>query len=232
MTHQPHTFVVGQFSGPLDLLLELINTRKMAISELALGEVTEQYLTYLDTLEERRPEDIADFLVVATRLLLLKARQLLPDMTEEEEGPSLEEQLRLYQAFREAAKQFNRAWLGERSAAFRLEPSRRSSTFQPPANVSLGALHDTILQIIRRLEPPKPIVYATIDRAVSVREKIESIRTALSRLKRLQFTDMITDASNRTEVIVSFLAILELVKQQVVSLHQEQAFGDITIQRV
>src|SRR3989338_1878896 len=102
---------LDQFSGPLDLLLSLLEESKLNISEVSLSSITEQYLTYLDTLEDNRAEELADFLVVGSRLLLLKSKMLLPQFApEEDEGTSLEEQLRLYKVFLEASKGVNRLW--------------------------------------------------------------------------------------------------------------------------
>ena len=131
-------FQLEKFSGPLDLLLSLIDEEKLDINELAISEVTEQYLRYLEAMEEKRPEELADFLVMATRLLLLKSKNLLPQLeTDEEEGPSLEEQLRLYKAFVEASKKLNKKWLEGRVANFRIEPPRHPTSFVAPANFGL-----------------------------------------------------------------------------------------------
>ncbi len=227
-----HTVKLAQFEGPFDLLLSLVDGEKLTLSEIALSQVTEQFLRHLDTLEETRAEELADFLVVAARLLLLKSKMLLPQFSpEEDEGPGLEDQLRLYKAFVEASKKLNKQWLSGERSAFRNEPPRRPDGFAPPADVTLARLHASMVQLVKRLTPPKPLPTTHIDRAVSLKERIDTIRRLLSEKSRINFHDVLTSSRNKTEVIVSFLALLELVKLRTISLHQEEEFSDIVIER-
>ncbi len=222
-----------QFSGPLDLLLSLIQEQKLAISEISLAKVTEQFMAYLDTLEERRAEELADFLLIASRLLLLKSRALVSQFApEEDEGPSLADQLRLYEQFVLAAKQVNKLWLAPERSSFRVEPARKLSGFVPPANLTLDALRAQLAQLIARLTPLQALPETRMDRAISMKQKIDYIRALLRQGKSIHFYDIINQSSNRTELIVSFLALLELVKEQFLALRQEEVFGDIVIQRV
>lgn len=224
-------FQLEKFSGPLDLLLGLIDEQKLSLSDLALSEVTEQYLVYIESLEEERPDELADFLVVATRLLLLKSKMLLPQFSpEEEEGPSLEEQLRLYQAFRSASRKLEKAWLLGRKSFFRIEPPRRPEVFSPPANVTNSHLHGSFLHLLERLKPAKALPTVHIDKTVSIKEKMEQIRELLRQAKNFSFFDTLENAENKSEVIMSFLALLELVKQRLVFLRQEDNFSDISIE--
>ena len=221
-----------QFEGPYDLLLQLIAEKKLDITEIAISDVTEQYLAYLDTLEKKRPEELADFLVVAAKLLLMKSSRLLPQFApEEEEGPSLEEQLKLYKAFLDASKTVNTMWLDAKLASFRIEPPRMPEAFLPPKNFMLEALHESMVQLVNRLKPPKELPRAHIDKAISMKEKIDFIRRLLKSKKQFSFSELLKDSQNRTEVIVGLLALLELVKLKVVGLRQERIFGDIMVER-
>lgn len=225
--------LAGGFEGPLDLLLSLIDEEKLTISEVAISKVTEQYLNYLDKIEEKKPEDLADFLVVATRLLFMKSRLLLPQFgVEEDEGPSLEDQLRLYKAFVEASKKLNKSWLGNTRAVFRVEPARQPEGFLPPVNLSFAHLRESMDKLLYRLTPPKPLPRTHIDKSVSIKEKIDSIRKLLNSSKQASFSSLLSDSKNKTEVIVSFLALLELVKQRSVGLKQSGNFKDILIKKV
>ncbi len=226
-------FQVGTFSGPLDLLLALLDERKLTITDIALGEITEQYLAYLDTLPEREPDALADFLVIATKLLLLKAKALLPFLTPEVESDesSLEAQLRLYKAYADASRDVNRLWVRGSVGYGRTEPPRPRTSFTPPENLSLDALHAQMVQLLNRLKPIPPIPVAMIDRAVSLKETIDRIRILVGKRKQVGFQELLQSATSRTEVIVSFLALLELVKQDIITLRQETLFGDITIAR-
>jgi len=225
-------FKFGQFNGPLDLLLSLIEEQEMDINEVALSQVTEQYLHYLDSIENKKPEELADFLVIATRLLFIKSRKLLPDFTQEEEGPSLEEQLRLYKMFVESAKKLNKRWLDKERAVFRVEPARRPTEFIPPENWGLENLHESMVKLLHRIKPPKPIPHTEIDKAVSMKEKINQIRKLLKGNGSVSFSKALQNSENKTEVIVGFLALLELVKQKSVALKQRGAFNDILIEQV
>lgn len=226
-------FKLEQFSGPLDLLLSLIQEKKLDISEVAISEVTEQYLEYLDTLEENRAEELADFLVIASKLLLFKSNLLLPQFVpEEDEGPSLEDQLRLYKMFVERSKDINNLWLNENRGFFRIEPLRKAKEFVPPTNLVLEKMHESMLQLVNRIAPPKELPQARIDKAVSVKEKIDSIRMLLRKSKSFSFREVLQSSQNKTEVIVGFLAMLELVKQRMIGLRQQESFGDIVIERV
>ncbi|MFZ2190509.1 MAG: segregation/condensation protein A [Candidatus Magasanikiibacteriota bacterium] len=228
------SFKLEQFEGPLDLLLGLIDEEKLNISELALSEVTEQYLHHLDKIEEKKPEDLADFLVVATRLLFLKSRLLLPQFgVEEDEGPSLEEQLRLYKAFVEASKKLNKSWLDSSlRSIFRVEPPKKITGFLPPSNFDLDNLKEAINKLLYRLTPPKALPRTHIDKSISIKEKIDQIRNLLKKGQSTSFSQILSDSKNKTEVIVGFLALLELVKQKTVGLKQSGNFEDILIEKV
>lgn len=221
------------FSGPLDLLLSLIEEQKLDINELAISEVTKQYLKYLDTLEETRPEELVDFLVIATRLLLLKSKNLLPQLSlDEEQGPTLEDQLRLYKAFIEASKKLNKQWLKGRIASFRIEQPRRSATFVAPINFSNENLYQSMLKLISRLKPLKELPQTIIDDGITIKQKLENIRTLLKKNKEFSFYEVLHNAQNKTEIIITFLALLELVKEQQVALRQKGAFKDILVAKV
>jgi segregation and condensation protein A len=224
---------LDQFSGPLDLLLSLIADEKLDITTIALSRVTEQYLDYLGQVDEKDANELADFLVVATRLLLLKSRALLPQlMPEPDDGPSLEAQLRLYKIFVDASKKIQKLWSSADGGHWRIEPPRRSEVFVPPENVSVERLRGIMVQLINRLRPPKALPRTVIDKSVSIQEKIERIRSLFRQVKSLSFLEMVNESRSRTEIIISFMAILELMKQQVVTLSQEDQFGDIVIHRL
>ncbi|KKW42327.1 MAG: Chromosome segregation and condensation protein ScpA [Candidatus Magasanikbacteria bacterium GW2011_GWA2_56_11] len=225
-------FTLKEFSGPLDLLLSLIAEKKMDVGELAISDVTEQFLAYLDTLEEKRPEEVADFLVIATRLLLLKAKTLLPQLSADEDaGPSLADQLRLYKRFVEASRELDRRWLSPERSVGRVEPPRVVVRPEPPVNFSPSHLEEAMRRLVSRLRLPKPLPHTTIDRAVSLKEKLDAIRTLLTERRAFTFFGDIAHRQNRTDLIVSFLALLELMKQRLVALEQPAPFGDITINR-
>lgn len=227
-------FSTKQFSGPLDLLLSLIADQKMSINDIAISEVTEQYVAYVETLDEDAisGEELADFLVIAAKLLLLKAKTLLPlFMKEEEDGPSLADQLRVYQAFVEASRWINTLWQKPVRGFFRVEPMRKAEGFVPPANVTMDSVHRSMVQLVNRLAPPKPLPRTTMDKGISLKEKITILKTLIHKHKSMLFHHTIDNMRNKTEVIISFLALLELVKQQEIMFSQEMQFGDIFLEK-
>lgn len=223
---------IDQFTGPFSLLLSLIDDEKLSISELSLSDVTEQYLVYLDTLEEKKADELSDFLVVASRLLLLKARLLLPQLLpEEEEGPNLADQLRLYKMFVKASRTIQNYWISSKMSFTHVESIQKASGFVVPENVSTKALHESMLHLIKKMRPPKALPEIQIDRAVSMKDAIVHIRTIFKTLKKFTFDECLQNKENRTEVLVNFLAILELVKQRFLVLQQDATFGTIRIHK-
>jgi len=220
-----------KFEGPLDLLLELIEKEKLPITEIALSEVTEQYITYLDTLEERHPDEIADFLVVASKLVYLKSKTLLPFLyqTEEVEGPSLAEQLMLYKRYIEASKKLNILWLQNNISYGRVEPPIKLEKLFIPENATSTSLQNSFLNLLKRLRPVDPLPKVSIDRSLSVKERIVSIYETLKQLRQCTFDYFIDSVHNRTELVINFLAILELVKTEKIFVKQPNSFEQLTI---
>ena len=227
-----HDIKLTQFSGPLGLLLSLVEEQKMDITEISLSTVTEQYLKYLEEMSEADADELADFLVIAARLLLLKSRSILPQLQPiDDNAANLTDQLRVYRAFVEASKNVNRRWLAPERSYFRIEPPRRPTAFITPANFILKKLRESMALVLRRIEPPRPLPSTSIDRRVTLKEKISQLRALLNKKNRYTFREILSEAANRTEVIIGFLALLELVKQADVSLHQDDNYSDIVIKR-
>ncbi len=222
-----------KFQGPLDLLLQLIENEKLTITEISLADVTDQFFKHLTSLEGERSEELADFLMIATRLVYIKSRQLLPYLyPPEEEELSLSEQLKFYKRYADASKHVGEQWNLGKMAYGRIEPPPAPTGFTAPQNASKTELHQSILQLLRRLKPINPLPEVIIDRTVSVEQKIKSIYNALLKLKSLSFKGLLDSAANRSEVIVSFLALLELIKNQKVSINQSSAFDDMIVRKI
>ncbi len=222
-----------QFEGPLDLLLSLIEQQQMNISEVSLSDITEQYLKWVSELEERS-EELADFLVIATKLLYLKSRLLLPYLypAEEENGVGLADQLKLYKRFVAASEHVHELWQRLFISYGRIEPPLKQEGFTVPANALPDNLHSSMHLLLKRLKPVNPLPQLSIDRTVSVKERIESIYEALQKIKQLSFKQMLGKTESRSEVIITFLAILELVKQEKVSIDQVDSFADMMLKKV
>lgn len=220
-----------QFEGPLDLLLQLIEQQQLDISTVSLAEVTDQYLGTLEDVERLHPEELADFLVVAAKLLLIKSRILLPQLDlPDEDGISLEAQLRLYQTF-VAASESIRKLIRKRQVMFGREHAATvEPMFAPPARIDVGQLRETFAIILERLEPVTQITQTTIARTISLHEKIRKIRELIESKTVMNFRQLLEQAESRMDVIVTFLALLELVKQRTALVVQDENFSDIRIQ--
>jgi len=222
-----------KFAGPLDLLLQLIEQEKMDITEIALSKITEQYFAYLEKMDVSQAEELSDFLLIATRLVYLKSKSLLPYLyPEEDEGPNLADQLKLYKQYLEASHKINELWMTPKLAYGRIEPPVKAPTFTAPLNAQIADLHSTFLNLLKRLKPVNPLPQISIDRTISIKNKITSIYETLKKIKKLTFSQVLENAENRTEVIVSFLAILELAKDKFIFIKQTDNFGEMELKKL
>lgn len=222
-----------KFQGPLDLLLKLIEEQKLDVSEVALATVTDGYLQYVEAHPEIPPEELADFLVIASKLLFIKSRALLLFLQQAaiEEVGDLESQLRIYKEYLEASKKIE-ALIGKRRFLYVHEklPQIEIGFAPPNAKVDAQVLAGLYRAVIARLEPLVKVPKAVIERVVSIHEKIQRIRSLIASAgKTVRFSALLAEAGSRTEVIVTFLALLELVKNRSVSVTQNRRWGDIDI---
>jgi len=225
---------VEKFEGPLDLLLQLIEREELSITEISLSKIADQYLAYLESVARRDPEELADFLVVAAKLLLLKSRELLPSApVPEDEGPSLASQLRMYKIFWEAAQRLERVFKEKRFISFRDKlPASIAPRFSPPPGISGDRLRAAFVQVLERITPIVKYPEERLKKTVSIQEKIDRIRSIIQKEATVRFREILAGAASKTEVVVNFLALLELVRARTVSVTQDEAFGDILISRV
>src|SRR3989338_4845900 len=227
-----YRFTLEQFEGPLDLLLKLIEDEKLDITSISLAKVTDQYLSYIRDEGQLPPDEVADFLVVASKLIYIKSRYLLPTLPlpDEDEG-ELERQLKIYREYYEASKVIHRM-LGKKHFAFvRAQALKlpRLQGFSPPPHMTLATLADAFRAVISRLEYIAQLPRLILKRTVSIREKIQALTEAISR-GMLTFHSFY-DKANKQDIIVSFLALLELVKLRVVHVQQDAMFSDIVIMK-
>jgi segregation and condensation protein A len=226
---------IEKFQGPLSLLLQLIEGEELDISEVSLAQVTDQYLKYLKQVEELNPEEVADFLVVAAKLLLIKSRLLLPSLNlgGEEEAQDLEQQLRLYQQYLEAGRQLAKMWRQGHVAWVRPKPLvfKTEAAFTPPPSLTKDMLTSAFERVLRAIEPIIKLPEVTLKRAISLQEKIISLKDLIMNKARLSWQTLVSGAADKTEVVVSFLALLELIKQRHVTVEQTALFQDMAISR-
>ena len=224
------------FEGPMDLLLHLIEREELPITSISLAKVTQQYLDYMATLEKLRPDDIAEFLVMAARLLYIKSSALLPrpqpddDEEEEDPGEALARQLREYKQFKERA-----AFLRELEARglrtyVRLAPPPVLEKRLDPTGLNVGALLDALYEVLEEMNPPAPPVHNMAPLEITIDEKLEELGALVKQGKPFRFKQILRRARSRTEIIVTFLAVLEMIKQQQVRVMQPHPFDDILVE--
>jgi segregation and condensation protein A len=227
------------FEGPLDLLLHLIEREELDITNIALVQVADQYMEYIRASDQLNLDALADFIYIGARLLLLKSRALLPrpkiedELLSEYEDPTddLARQLREYKLFREAAGQLREIEQAGLHSYPRIAPPPE---MPPPLGldgVTLDLLREMVEEALTRIpeEAPQPVIRP---HRITVRDKIAQIRERIQGEGRLSFRTLMLECQSRMEIIVAFMAVLELIKSHVLDATQEAAFTDITLVRV
>lgn len=220
------------YKGPLDTLLELIEGKKMEITAVNLAEVTTDFLKYVETLEAQgRRDTIADFLVVASKLILIKSKVLLPalPLSEDEESDikNLEARLKLYQELKQAQMLIKEQWSVYPQMAEREFLMSMDTFFFPPAALSHDALRQAIGRVSGELEKILRPVAVVKSEIIHLKHKIQEIIDRISDVP-FSFKDM-HKGRGRGEVVVMFLAILHLIKDQIIDVAQERHFDDMIV---
>ncbi len=224
-----------KFEGPLDLLLQLIEQADLEITELSISTVAEQFMNYLSQVEEKNSEELADFLVVAAKLLLIKSKALLPsvDLESVDDGIDLAQQLKIYREYYEASQKMAAILATQQVMYFRDKiPLDFKVVFNPPKNITVQKLKEIFLAVLKEIEPIVRLPKRALLRAISIKDKIENIRTQILTSLSLRFKELVGDSKSKTEIIVTFLSILELVKQKTVTVTQGDAFEEIIIEKI
>jgi len=223
------------FEGPLDLLLRLIEKAELDITTISLARVTDQYLAYIRELDRIEPDLLADFLVVAAKLIWIKSRALLPQPPqpqeeEEDVGQDLVRQLEEYRRYKAASEHLReREEMGLRCHV-RAAPLIARPRVLPPGEISLGDLI-AALQRVLATTPAVPASTVITPYTVTVEDKIRAIETAIAESPRVGFTSLLLRARSRVEIVVTFLAVLELIKRGRILAEQDEPFGEIHLVR-
>ncbi|MEK7184783.1 MAG: segregation/condensation protein A [Patescibacteria group bacterium] len=222
------------FVGPLDLLLSLIEKRKLFINDISLAKVTDDFILYIQNRKQMPIEESAHFILIASTLLLIKSKSLLPilTLTEEEESDihDLEIRLKIYKKIKEASVNINN--LFGVNIIFQQSKQRTvQSVFSPDKNMNLLNISNTIKEIIRLLPKHEIIQKAIVRQVISLEEMIDSLTIRISRGLKIKFSEFSSEhKAEKVNVIVSFLAMLELVKQGMIHANQDKNFGDIDME--
>ena len=220
----------------MDLLLQLIERAELDVTKISLAKVTDQYLDYLKRLPEAALDDLASFLVVAARLIQIKSEALLPkpperEPGEEDPGDALAMQLMIYKRFKEVAGMLEAREAEGLRTFLRLNPPPAPQRQLDLEEVDLDALANAMQEALASM-PKHPSLEPTLDPPrIRIRDKMKQVLEGLRRDQRLNFKSLMEDATTRLEIVVSFLALLELVKLRAVRAVQELPFGEIVLIR-
>jgi segregation and condensation protein A len=230
-----YTVVLPLFEGPLDLLLHLIEERELDITKVSLAAVTDQYVDYISRLEKLEAEKLADFLTIAAKLLLIKSRMLLPQLpTEEEEeegnvGDELVRQLIEYRKFKTAAQGLRAREEEGLHAYARLLPLPELERSFRLEGVTLDDLVETVRRAILTQKTTSSVNEVVTPLHISLPEKIAQLERLAIERHRFSFNRLLAKAASRMEIIVTFLALLQLIKRRRVAVEQAELFGEIVV---
>ena len=225
------------YEGPLDLLLNLIERAELDITSLSLATVTDQYLAYISDLEQINADEISAFLVIAAKLLQIKSEALLPrppqrEPGEEDVGQSLVDQLKLYKRYKEIGGWLNDRQLANLRTYLRIAPPPKIEQKLDLSTLTLEKLVSAAETVFAKENARQPLGVIIAPPRVTIREKIDLISKTLREMQRSSFRALLDRGASRLEIVVTFLALLELVKRYRVAAHQEGLFSDIEIDRM
>lgn len=227
---------LDKFSGPLEKLLQLIEAKQLEITLVNLAEITADFLKYLKTLDEnsKHPSVFADFVVIASRLLLIKSKALLPslELTEEEEADieDLEKRLKIYKEFKEASGRLHSLWKRGASSYGRELFMNLPPVFYPSENLAIGALEEKILEIIKELKGLAPEEQKVKKIVLTIEQKVKELLERFKERAEHSFQTVSKDKP-KLEIIVLFLAILHLLRERLIKAEQKTQFSDIILKK-
>lgn len=231
-----YNFVINDFEGPLDLLLHLIKTSKMDIYDISIEKITKQYLDFINAMEELNLDIASEYLVMASELIELKSKMLLPrekmDDDEYEEDPkqNLINRLLEYKKYKEMINDFKELE-EDRKEIFTKEPINLNEYRKEVVNdgeVTLEDLLNALNNFLQRKEDEKPKTTKITKREISVTDRTTDIRNMLRKKKKISFFELF-EIKTKEYVVVTFLSILEMAKNGEINIKQDNNFNEITV---
>jgi segregation and condensation protein A len=217
------------YEGPFEVLLDLIESRKLLVNEFALANITEDFVAHVRSQEAVPMDEAAQFIHIAATLLLIKSKSLIPDLTltEEESGDveDLQRRLAAYEKVREAARELSRIYGSEQ--LFAAGERVPEVLFAPARDLTKDALAEALARVIRAREEVEALPEAHVKPLVTIEEMMDRLAKRVQSAMQLSFKEFSGGAKEKVEVIVSFLALLELVKEGAIAAEQHEEHGDI-----
>lgn len=222
-----------KFEGPLELLLELIEKEKLSITELNLARVADQYLEYIRDNQSIHLENLADFLSVAAKLILIKSRALLPILKfseeEEDEIEDLAQQLLEYKKFKEISVKIRKLALENHVCYSKLPYQGIRSVFYPPEDVNAYDLKKYFQKVLAEIPIASVLEEELVGEIITLEERISDLEVTLRNKVETCFSELVAQAKDKVDVIISFLAMLEMVKQRMIKVDQKELFQEIRL---
>ncbi|MBU6370533.1 MAG: segregation/condensation protein A [Patescibacteria group bacterium] len=221
------------FEGPMDLLLDLIEKRKLLINDVSLAKVTDDFIAHMQNREAYSIKDTSEFLVIAATLLLIKSKSLLPtlDLSEDEKADmrDLELKLKIYKKIKELSANVKNLF----GADMLFFPNARKTepVFSPDASMTAANIANAIFSVIKALPKFEAKPKVSVAKAISLEEMITNLTARVQSSLKMSFKDFSgMGKAEKVNVIVSFLAMLELVKQGIIEVEQREKFADISME--
>lgn len=232
--------LIGDFEGPLDLLLHLIKKSKMEIFDVEISEITKEYINYIEKMTEMNLDVASEYLVMASELIEIKSRKLLPTIFKEDEEvednpeEELKRRLEEYKKYKESTQVFRDLEKNRASYYTKAPEILKKYSDKPLENdgsVSVMDLLDAFEKLLQREAKNKPLNTKIARKELSVKERVVKIRDILKEKKRVNFVELFDDFS-KPYVVVTFLSVLEMAKNREITLKQDNNFSDIYLERV
>ncbi len=235
-----YTVKTPTFEGPLDVLLSLIESRKLFINEISLADVTGDFLSYIKNIPSYSLGDATQFLTIASTLLLIKSRSLIPNLAlttdEEEKIVDLELRLKRYQIIKDASELIRKTYGVQ---VIHLSPDRPTvgPVFTPHEGITLGNLQAALGDVLRAVPKKEVLPEVAVRKVFKIEEVIDDLTARIQKALSVSFTDFAKGAQGesvqekKVYVIVGFLAMLELVREGIIDVMQHATFEDIAISK-
>lgn len=225
------------FEGPLDLLLELIEKNKLDITDISLAEVADQFIDYMQSNSDAiGPNHLADFILIAGKLILIKSKAILPllelEKEEEEDIEELKRRLREYKRFKEIFPEIKKIFESKEMFFSRAGYTGVKTFFCPPEGIGAENLRDYFIQVISKIPEKEISENKKQFNKISISDKMKEIQNRLLERIEITFKSAISESRSKVEVVVVFLAVLELVRKNQAVIDQQDMFGEITIKKI
>lgn len=225
------------FEGPLDLLLDLILKNKLDVTDISLAQVADQFIAYMqDNSESIGPEHLSDFLLIAGKLVLIKSKAILPllelEKEEEEDIEELKRRLQEYKRFKEVFPHIKSLFENKKIFFFRPGFVGMEDVFCPPQNLKLEDLEGLFASAITKMPAKEEAKERKQIVKISISQKMNEIKDKIIDRMQVTFRSVISGSRSKVEVIVTFLAMLELVRKSQADIEQEEMFGEINIKKI